>query len=170
MATGVGQFSRKRSFEKRGEETSRFMKKIEVVRGGALKAGYSTPGIVRDKAFESTHRYIVVSRTRASGGAMSGWHHHGTRHLYGFQLAGRMRLEFGSRRVDAVVVRQGDFFHIPPRLVHRDVNPDEQQEFVVVNILIGRGEPVINVEGPQAGIVLSSKKRSDKRRRLRKTS
>ena len=114
------------------------MKKIEVVRGGALKAGYSTPGIVRDKAFELTPRYIIVSRTRASGGAMSGWHHHGTRHLYGFQVAGRMRLECGPRRVDAVVVRPSDFFHIPPRLVHRDVNPDKNQEFVVVNILIGK--------------------------------
>ena len=119
------------------------MRKIEVVRGDALRKGYSTPGIVRDKAFESTHRYIIVSRTRARGGAMSGWHHHGTRHLYGFQVAGRMRLEYGPRRVDAVVVKPGDFFHIPPRLVHRDVNPDKTQEFVVVNILIGRGEPVI---------------------------
>ncbi len=128
------------------------MKEIEVVRRGALEAGYSTPGIVRDKAFESPHQYVIFSRTRASGGAMSGWHHHGTRHLYGFQVAGRLRLEYGPRRVNAVVVRQGDFFHIPPRLVHRDVNPDKDQEFVVVNILVGRGTPVINVERFQAGI------------------
>jgi uncharacterized RmlC-like cupin family protein len=44
---------------------------------------------------------------------------------------------------------QGDFFHIPPLLVHRDVNPDEKQELAVVNILIGRGEPVINVKSPK---------------------
>jgi uncharacterized RmlC-like cupin family protein len=46
-------------------------------------------------------------------------------------------------------VGQGDFFHIPPRLVHRDVNPNREQELVVVNILVGRGEPVINVKGPK---------------------
>jgi|GEM_PF-6047432 len=44
------------------------MKQIEVVRGGSLKTGYSTPGIVREKAFESMHRYIVVSRTRVLAG------------------------------------------------------------------------------------------------------
>ncbi len=144
------------------------MKKIEVVRGGALKAGYSTPGIVREKAFESTHRYIIVSRTQVSGGAMSGWHHHGARHLYGFQVAGQMRLEYGLRRIDAVVVNQGDFFHIPPRLVHRDVNPDSDKEFAVVNILVGRGEPVINVEGPRAEALARSKKGRIKRSLLRK--
>lgn len=146
------------------------MNKIEVVRGGSLKAGYSTPGIFREKAFESVHRYIIVSRTRALGGAMSGWHHHGTRHLYGFQVAGRMRLEYGPRRVDAVVVRPGDFFHIPPRLVHRDVNPNRDEGFVVVNILIGRGEPVINMAGFQAGRPGGRGKRNGKPRLRRARS
>jgi len=49
----------------------------------------------------------------------------------------------------AVEVGQGDFFYIPPRLVHRDVNPKREQELVVVNILVGRGEPVINVKSPK---------------------
>ncbi len=124
------------------------MKKIEVVRSSELKAGYSTPGIVREKAFESMHRYIVVSRTRVAGGAMSGWHHHGTRHLYAFVKAGLMRLEYGPKGARATEVKQGDFFHIPPYLVHRDVNPDGERELVVVNILVGRGDPVVNVEGP----------------------
>jgi len=39
------------------------MKKIEVVRSLELKAGYSTLGIVREKAFESIHRYVIVSKT-----------------------------------------------------------------------------------------------------------
>src|SRR5574341_127086 len=90
------------------------MKKIEVVRSSELKAGYSTPGIVREKAFESMHRYIIVSRTRVTGGAMSGWHHHGTRHLYAFVEAGRMRLQYGPKGARAVEVSRGDFFHIPP--------------------------------------------------------
>jgi uncharacterized RmlC-like cupin family protein len=102
------------------------MKKIEVVRGTELMTGYSTPGIVREKAFESMHSYVIVSRTRVERGAVSDWHHHGTRHLYGFLEAGRMRLEYGPSGKESVEVRHGDFFHIPPRLVHRDVNPDEK--------------------------------------------
>jgi len=125
------------------------MKEIEVVRSSELKAGYSTPGIVREKAFESIHRYIIVSRTRLAGGAVSDWHHHRTRHLYGFLEAGRMRLEYGVKGAGAVEVEQGDFFHIPPRLVHRDVNPNEEEALVVVNFLVGRGEPVINVKSPK---------------------
>ncbi len=124
-------------------------KEIEVVRSSELKTGYSTPGIVREKAFESVHRYIIVSRTRVAGGAVSDWHHHGTRHLYAFLEAGRMRLEYGRGGKSTVEVRQGDFFHIPPYLVHRDVNPDREQELAVVNVLVGRGEPVVNVKSPK---------------------
>ena len=125
------------------------MEEIEVVRSSELKAGYSTPGIVREKAFESARRYVIVSRTRVAGGAMSDWHHHGTRHLYAFLEAGRMRLEYGPRGKSAVEVRQGDFLHIRPYLVHRDVNPDRKQELAVVNVLVGKGKPVINVKGPK---------------------
>jgi uncharacterized RmlC-like cupin family protein len=125
------------------------MKEIEVVRSSELKAGYSTLGIVREKAFESIHRYIIVSRTRIAAGGMSDWHHHWTRHLYGFLEAGSMRLEYGLKGASAAAVGQGDFFHISPRLVHRDVNPNREQELVVVNILVGRGEPVINVKSPK---------------------
>src|SRR5207253_4406651 len=49
-------------------------------------------------------------------------------------------------------VGRGDFFHIPPRLVHRDVNPDKEQELVVVNILVGKGDQVINVKSPKQGL------------------
>ena len=122
------------------------MKKVEVVRGSELVAGYSTRGIVRGKAFES--KTIVVSRTRVAGGAVSGWHHHGARHLYAFVVAGRIRLEYGLKGTDAVEARRGDFVHVSPRVVHRDVNPDREHELVIVNILVGRGTPVLNVKGP----------------------
>src|SRR2546428_5104865 len=115
------------------------MKEIEVVRRSELKSGYSTPGIVREKAFESIHRYIIVSRTRIAGGAISDWHPHGTRHLYGFLEAGLMRLEYGLQGASAVEVGQGDFFYIPPRQVPRHVKSDSRQEPVVVNNLVGRG-------------------------------
>ncbi len=125
------------------------MKEIEVVRGSELNEGYSTPGIVRAKAFESIHRFVIVSRTTVASGAVSNWHHHGKRHLYGFLESGRMRLEYGVKGASAVEVGRGDFFHIPPDLVHRDVNPDKEQALVIVNILVGRGDPVINVKRPK---------------------
>lgn len=129
------------------DELSRLMQNVEVVRGGELKAGYLTPGIMRGKAFESEN--VVFSQTRVEGGAMSSWHHHGARDLYAFVVTGRLRLEYGLSGGGVAVVGQGDFVHISPGVVHRDVNPDAKQELVIVNVLVGKGDAVVNVDGPQ---------------------
>ena len=121
------------------------MPRIDVVRAVGLKKGSSTRGVVRAKAFESAN--LLVSQSRLAAGAVSDWHHHGARHLYGFLSSGHLRLEYGPNGINAADVRAGDFFHIPPRLVHRDVNPSQRQGVVVVSILVGRGRPVLNVAG-----------------------
>ncbi len=123
------------------------MQNVEVVRGSELKAGYSTPGILRGKAFESEN--VVFSQTRVEGRAVSAWHHHGARDLYAFVVTGRLTLEYGPNGGEAAVVGQGDFVHVSPGVVHRDVNPDAKQELVIVNILVGNGNAVVNVDGPQ---------------------
>ena len=121
------------------------MPRIEVVHGTDLTKGESTPGIFREKAFESSN--VLVSRTRLDRGAVSGWHHHGTRELYGFLVSGQLRLDYGPKGAEAAIVGPGDFFHIPPGLVHRDVNPNREYGLIVVNILVGSGIRVVNVEG-----------------------
>ncbi|HXW94859.1 MAG TPA: cupin domain-containing protein [Nitrososphaerales archaeon] len=122
------------------------MEGIEVVHVGDSKEGDLTRGIVRDKAFEKED--IVIGRSRVCGGVQSAWHHHGMRDVYGFMVSGRLRFDFGEAGKDSVEATAGDFFHIPVGLVHRDVNPDQQKEAVVVNIMFGEGPPVVNVEGP----------------------
>src|SRR5437879_2562642 len=62
----------------------RVMPGIDIVRGTGLKEGQSTPGILREQAFESSN--VLMSRTRLDPAAVSGWHHHGTHDLYGFLL------------------------------------------------------------------------------------
>ncbi len=122
------------------------MQRIEVVPSNDLRRGDSTQGIVREKAFESEN--LLVSRSRVAGGAVSGWHHHGTRDLYGFLVSGKLRLEYGRMGGEAAEVGPGDFFHIPAGLVHRDLNSDENESCLVVNILVGKGPPVVNVQSP----------------------
>ena len=119
---------------------------IDVARKDQLKQGAVTPGAVRKRAFET--ETTTVSQTQLAGGVVSGWHHHGERHLYGFVIAGRLRLEYGKQGIDYVEVERGDFFHIPPGLVHRDVNPEKQREVTAVSIVTGPGSSVINVNGP----------------------
>src|SRR3972149_12016563 len=102
--------------------------------------------MVSDTACEA--RGFTVARSGVAGGATSAWHHHGERDLYGFLVLGRLRLEYGPEGRLAVELDPGDFFHVPRRLVHRDVNPRGDREAGVVNVLSGEGALVANVQGP----------------------
>jgi len=87
------------------------MSKIEGLRGGSLPEAPSTPGIIRYLAFEGDD-YLVV-RSKAALGAVTAWHHHGDYDVYGYILSGSEQFEFGTQGKEAVIVYQGDFFHIP---------------------------------------------------------
>ncbi len=125
---------------------------IEVVRAGNLQSGVATPGILRQKAFDKGRE--IVSKSTVSPGIVSSWHHHGSRRLYGFVVSGRLMLDFGEKGLGSVEVRVGDFFHIPPGIVHRDVNPDKDANAVVVNILVGDGPAVVNVDSPRGPAII----------------
>jgi uncharacterized RmlC-like cupin family protein len=122
------------------------MKGIEVIQITGAKKGDLTQGIVRDKAFEKTD--FVIGRSRVAAGVKSAWHHHGKREVYGFVVSGTLRLDIGKGEKGSVLASAGDFFHIPVGLIHRDVNPDQRVEAVIVTIMSGKGPPVVNVEGP----------------------
>jgi uncharacterized RmlC-like cupin family protein len=108
----------------------------------------STKGIVRERAFEAAE--VLFGQSKVATGTQSGWHHHGTRHLYGFIVSGRLRFDYVQTKMESIEVDSGDFFHIPVGLVHRDVNSDQTMEAVVVNILLDKGPPVVNVPDPSA--------------------
>jgi len=86
-----------------------------------------------------------VVRSQIAVGTISAWHHHGTRHLYGFLVSGRLRFDYGRDGKEAVDLAPGDFFHIPAGLVHRDVNASPSEVAVVVNVSVGTGPAVVNV-------------------------
>ena len=116
---------------------------LEVVRAAELFSGLKTPGILRKWAFDSGS--MLFSKSTVGGGAVSDWHHHGERDLYGYVVSGRLRLEFKGEGNKEEVLGPGDFFHISPGVVHRDVNPDSSMSVVIVNILSGSGPTLVNV-------------------------
>ena len=112
-----------------------------------LRAGATTPGITRELALQTDA--ATVMRARAEAGARSGWHHHGARDVLGYVVVGRARFEFGPGGSESVDVETGGFFHVPAGLVHRDVNPLESPQEIVIT-LVGSGPLVVNVDGPSA--------------------
>jgi uncharacterized RmlC-like cupin family protein len=89
-------------------------------------------------------------RARAEPLAATGWHHHGDRDVLGYVVKGGARFEFGRGGADAIEVEEGGMFHVPAGLVHRDVNPlDEPQEIILA--VVGDGPLVVNVDGPDPG-------------------
>jgi uncharacterized RmlC-like cupin family protein len=77
----------------------------------------------------------------------SGWHHHGDHETSIYVLRGRVRIEFGRGGSSAVDARAGDFIHVPPHVVHRELNPTAEEGEIVV-VRGGTGAPTVNVEGP----------------------
>jgi quercetin dioxygenase-like cupin family protein len=119
--------------------------RVSAVSPEGLTAGAATPGVVRETAFNTGRATLM--RARAEPGAASGWHHHGERDVLGHVVRGRARFEFGPGGRDSTEVEEGGFFHVPAGLVHRDVNPlDEPQEIVLT--VVGDGPLVVNVDGP----------------------
>jgi uncharacterized RmlC-like cupin family protein len=120
--------------------------RVTAVPADGLAPGHPTAGVVREIAFELPGATLM--RARAEPRAASGWHHHGERDVLGHVIRGRARFEFGPGGAESTEVEEGGFFHVPAGLVHRDVNPsDEPQEIVIA--VVGEGPIVVNVDGPE---------------------
>jgi quercetin dioxygenase-like cupin family protein len=124
------------------------MAKIQGVGKDALSEAPGSLGITRHMAFHGEGFLIV--RSRVDPGIVSAWHHHGDYDVYGYMVSGDARFEGGPGGRDAISIGPGDFFHVPARTVHRDVNPSRVDGQEVVLFLRGSGPMVVNVDGPDS--------------------
>lgn len=102
------------------------------------------------------HRWLAVAdegfwagMAQSVAAAASGWHHHSDNHTIVFLLEGRMRIEWGPGEGEWVEAEPGDFLHVPPNTIHRELNPTSSPARAII-VRIGEGEPVVNVPGPDA--------------------
>ena len=110
-----------------------------------VAAGPATPGMVREVAFSGDDRWVGHVRTDA--GVAGGWHHHGTTESYFYVLRGTIEVEFGPGGEERITAGAGDFVHVPPGVVHREITTgDEPGELILVRF--GPGAPVTHVDGP----------------------
>jgi uncharacterized RmlC-like cupin family protein len=110
-----------------------------------LEETEGTPGLARRVAFQTDNNTLV--QVHADGNVSSGWHHHGDRHVYAHLKEGTAVIEYGPGGDERLEVESSGFFYLPPRTVHRDVNPaDEPQQWIIS--FVGTGPLVENVDGP----------------------
>lgn len=104
-----------------------------------------TTGMLREMAVASER--IWSGYVHAMPGMSSGWHHHGDYETVIYMLKGRARFEFGPGGNTAVMAQEDDFIHVPPGVIHRETNPGDTDALFVIT-RAGKGEPVVNVDGP----------------------
>lgn len=123
---------------------------IRVVRSDerSVPEGAPTPGMVREEAFASEGRWAGI--VQIDRGVLSGWHHHGRHDTYFYVLSGAVRVESGPGGRSAVEVGPGDFALIPAGVTHRESNPTEEEQRVVVFRFGPGGPAVVPVDGPDA--------------------
>lgn len=120
------------------------MSKIEALHADALSEASASPGITRHLAFKGED-YLVL-RARSDAGVISGWHHHGDYDVYGYVVSGSARLEGRDGNNNVISLKQGDFLHVPPHTVHREINPSSEEGNEVILFLCGNGPLVVNID------------------------
>ncbi len=122
---------------------------IRLVRANELSDGPATPGMTRRQAVATDLVWAGLVHTQP--GAVSGWHHHGDHESVIYVLSGALRMEFGPHGDDVFDAQPGEFIHVPPFSVHREGNTTDRLATLVVT-RSGRGESVLNVDGPEGGV------------------
>jgi uncharacterized RmlC-like cupin family protein len=118
------------------------------VAAAARRAGASTPGMRREEAFATDTTWAGLVRTGPD--MLSGWHHHGDYETVIYVLSGILRMESGPAGGAVTEGEPGDFLLVPREAIHREGNPSDEEATLVV-VRSGRGEPVVNVDGPAPG-------------------
>lgn len=122
------------------------MPTIQVLKTDALSEATSNLGFTRHLAFKGDG-YLVV-RARGEPGSISGWHHHGDYDVYGYLVSGSARFEINTGKEDSVLLRKGDFFHVPHHTVHREINPSSKEGNEFILFLRGTGPMVFDLDDP----------------------
>ena len=118
---------------------------VRRIRPSERVEGPATGGMARFQAVTSDRMWAGCAVTEP--GMISGWHHHGDFESAIYVLSGALRMEFGAGGTESFEAGPGDFVFVPRGVVHRESNPGAEPSDILV-VRAGRGESVVNVEGP----------------------
>ncbi len=117
--------------------------------------GPNTPGQPRVTAFENEGMWAGITTVIAKG-SPSQWHHHADHDSVMYMLSGQIRVDWGEDGEKSFTMAPGDFAFFKRGVIHpaEVILGDEDIRFVAVRV--GKGETVINVDGPGSNVDVSS--------------
>jgi uncharacterized RmlC-like cupin family protein len=123
--------------------------KVEVFKVSAERANGVSAAFPVDRQDLIARPDVWMGVAYTASGVPSSWHHHNENDTYGYVISGRLRLEFGPGGGQAAEVGPGEAFHVPSKIVHREVTVGDQPGVIFV-VRVGSGIPVSNVDAPEA--------------------
>ncbi|HEU0130241.1 MAG TPA: cupin domain-containing protein [Mycobacteriales bacterium] len=110
--------------------------------------GDPTPGLTRERAFATEGMWAGFATTEPH--TTTAWHHHGEHETVIYVVSGALRIECGPGGAHAVEAGPGDFVRVPQGAIHREINPADVGNDLVV-IRVGHGVPTVNVDDAAPG-------------------
>jgi uncharacterized RmlC-like cupin family protein len=109
-------------------------------------------GVTRREAFFESYQpvgddQVWVGHTHNAPGEFSLWHVHPNYVTYGYEITGRLRVEWGPGGKKAIEAGAGEFVRVPAGIVHREGSVGTEHR-TGIGFRIGSGPYVVDVEGP----------------------
>lgn len=128
-----------------------FHQRLHHVPGSGLAADTAqSPGMLRIEAISGKTvgaRNLWMGQTHVHPGTSSANHHHGESETAIYVLSGKpvfVFLEAGAER--RLETQPGDYVYVPPFVAHREENPSESDEAVVVIARTTQEAIVVNLD------------------------
>jgi uncharacterized RmlC-like cupin family protein len=116
----------------RPEQEARIIRPLDLVSHALEAAGISRlPAITHELVGAEK---LWVGMTILEPGTATGPHHHGDRETGVYLVAGRIRLQWGTRLESVDELEVGDLAFVPPYLPHEEVNPSPDEPAVWVAV------------------------------------
>ncbi len=127
---------------------------LRLIRAGSLSPGTAqTSGMVRTAAISGDlvgAQALWMGRTVVLPGASSGDHHHGESETGIYVVSGHPVFVFRDQDSGELIrleASPGDYVWVPPHVPHREENPSQDTEAVVVIARSTQEAIVVNVQG-----------------------
>ena len=125
-------------------------RELRVVRPQERDRGTAqTPGMRREAGVAGSTvgaQKLWLGHVTMAPGVKSGAHHHGPVESALYILSGRARFRSGPRLEQAFAAGPGDFVFVPPKVVHQELNMDDNTPVEMIVGRSGQENVVVNVD------------------------